>query len=125
MVLLFNSIFVFFGAGLGGCARYWFSLIFGHASIFSFSLAILSVNVLGAFLAGVMAVVFAGATKTPFFLCVVTGFLGGFTTFSAFTFEGMKLLQAQPLMALGHAAMHVLGCLFAFYVGSKTALWAT
>ena len=49
----------------------------------------------------------------------MTGVLGGLTTFSAFTAEGANLLLDKPALALGHAAVHVLGCLLAFFLAGK------
>ena len=50
----------------------------------------------------------------------MTGFLGGLTTFSAFSGESLSLLQrGQALMALAHAAAHVLGSLAAAALGMQ------
>ena len=51
-------------------------------------------------------------------LLLVTGFLGGLTTFSAFSVESMMFLQrGQWLLAAGHAAAHVFGALACAAVG--------
>lgn len=118
-LLAINMLYVFMGAGIGGCARYAVNLMVSQANLFSFSLATLLVNVIGAFLAGFITNLPGFSAKPYLFLFLFTGFLGGFTTFSAFTFEGVKLLQVQPLFALGHVLLHVLGCFIAFYMGNK------
>jgi CrcB protein len=63
-----------------------------------------AVNVLGSFAIGALFVIVDARTGWHFFL--MTGLLGGFTTFSAFSLDTLKLFQAgQPLLA----ALYVLG----------------
>lgn len=70
-----------------------------------FPLAILCVNVLGSFLMGVFVVAAAHRGLTHLSPLVMTGFLGGFTTFSAFSLETMTLIERG---ATGQAALYVL-----------------
>ncbi|MEL6466824.1 MAG: fluoride efflux transporter CrcB [Pseudomonadota bacterium] len=58
-----------------------------------FPLAILLINVIGSFLMGVFVVVSAHKGLTHLSPFVMTGVLGGFTTFSAFSLETMTLLE--------------------------------
>ena len=52
----------------------------------------------------------------------VTGLLGGFTTFSAFSVESLILLQrGELLLALGHTLAHVVGALTCAAVGFRVA----
>ncbi|MDQ2702443.1 MAG: fluoride efflux transporter CrcB [Pseudomonadota bacterium] len=54
-------------------------------------------------------------------LLVVTGFLGGLTTFSAFSAEAVELLSRQQYgWALGHVGLHVIGSLVATGLGFAT-----
>jgi CrcB protein len=63
-----------------------------------------AVNVLGSFAIGVLFVLLDARTGWQLFL--MTGLLGGFTTFSAFSLDTIKLIEAgQPLQA----ALYVLG----------------
>ena len=63
-----------------------------------------AVNVLGSFAIGVLFVLLDARTGWQLFL--ITGLLGGFTTFSAFSLDTLKLFEAgQPLQA----ALYVLG----------------
>jgi CrcB protein len=63
-----------------------------------------AVNVLGSFAIGVLFVLLDARTGWQLF--VMTGLLGGFTTFSAFSLDTLKLFEAgQPLQA----ALYVLG----------------
>ena len=55
-------------------------------------------------------------------LLLVTGFLGGLTTFSSFSGESLSLLQrGEFLLALGHTLAHVLGSLACAGLGYRLA----
>ncbi|MEL7092950.1 MAG: fluoride efflux transporter CrcB [Pseudomonadota bacterium] len=69
-----------------------------------FPVAILSANVLGSLLMGVFVVVAAQRGLTHLSPFVMTGLLGGFTTFSAFSLETMTLIERG---AMGQAALYV------------------
>ncbi|WP_299694576.1 fluoride efflux transporter CrcB [uncultured Tateyamaria sp.] len=69
-----------------------------------FPVAILSANVLGSFLMGVFVVVAAHKGLTHLSPFVMTGLLGGFTTFSAFSLEAMTLIERG---ATGQAALYI------------------
>jgi CrcB protein len=64
--------------------------VLGHTE---FPLAILTVNVIGSFLMGAFVVVAAQKGLTHLSPLVMTGMLGGFTTFSAFSLETVTLLE--------------------------------
>lgn len=69
-----------------------------------FPLAILSVNILGSFLMGVFVVAAAHRGLTQLSPFVMTGILGGFTTFSAFSLETMTLIERGQV---GSAMLYV------------------
>lgn len=105
--------FVLVGAGgfVGTILRYTFYQILGPSII-----ATLSVNLLGAFLIGV---VYSQSEKLPqpHFAILTAGALGGFTTFSAFTADTINLLKAGRLgLAVGYVlAMTLLGLLCTYF----------
>ena len=108
------------GAG-GASARYLVNVamprLFGHG----FPYATMTVNILGSFLMGVMVVVLAqkGGTRAAPFL--MTGVLGGFTTFSAFSLDALKLWQAgQGALAAAYVLASVLLSLAAVVAGGAT-----
>ncbi|MEP0153788.1 fluoride efflux transporter CrcB [Pseudophaeobacter sp.] len=94
------------GGACGAVLRYLTGLgvlrLVGHQE---FPLAIISVNVIGSFLMGGFVVVAAQKGVTHLSPLVMTGFLGGFTTFSAFSLETANLIERG---ALGQAAVYVL-----------------
>ncbi|MEO1779117.1 MAG: fluoride efflux transporter CrcB [Pseudomonadota bacterium] len=69
-----------------------------------FPVAILSANVLGSVLMGVFVVVAAHKGLTHLSPFVMTGLLGGFTTFSTFSLEAMTLIERG---AMGQAALYI------------------
>ncbi|MBJ27949.1 MAG: fluoride efflux transporter CrcB [Chloroflexi bacterium] len=88
--------------GIGGFAgsafRYTLSLWMSDrvASSSSFPLGTFTVNVIGCFIIGLLAglLIISGDISEKARLFVVVGFLGGFTTFSAFSFEALNLLRS-------------------------------
>jgi CrcB protein len=82
------------GGAIGAVLRYLTGLgilrMLGHTE---FPLAILTVNVIGSFLMGAFVVVAAQKGLTHLSPLVMTGMLGGFTTFSAFSLETVTLLE--------------------------------
>ena len=96
------------GGAAGSVLRYAVALILAGAT---FPYATLLVNVVGCFLIG-MAL--PSAERTPLLshdlrLLVVVGFLGGFTTFSAFGHETIALIQGdQPVRAAAYILVSVL-----------------
>jgi fluoride exporter len=110
--------FIWVGAGgaIGACMRYGLSLVL-HGS--RFPLATLCVNLLGCALAGALLALFErgsiGATGKLF---LMTGILGGFTTFSAYSVETLQLVrEGQSLHALSYALISVCGCVIAAAAG--------
>ena len=94
------------GGAIGASVRY----VFGVAAMrltgpTEFPFAILSINVIGSFLMGVFVIAAAHRGLTHFSPFVMTGLLGGFTTFSAFSLETMTLIERGDH---GQAALYIL-----------------
>jgi CrcB protein len=82
------------GGGLGAAARYGFGGWVQGFSSTSFPLGTLLVNVLGSFLLGLSFYLLEGLAVSAETRAMVTmGFLGGFTTFSTFSYEAIVLLE--------------------------------
>lgn len=83
-----------------------------------FALGTLAVNCAGGALIGASLVWFGRTPNDTLRLLLVTGGLGGLTTFSAFSAESLGLLlRGEPLLALGHTLAHVLGGLLCAAAG--------
>lgn len=110
------------GAVLGAWLRWGLTIFLSqlHAHI---QLGTLVANLLGGYLIGLALGFFdtAPALSPAWRLFVITGFLGGLTTFSSFSAESMVLMQRGHYgWALAHAAVHLLGS-----VGCCVAGYAT
>jgi CrcB protein len=112
------------GAAAGALARWGVGLAFNPLWV-GFPLGTLVVNCVGGLLIGVAIVVFAQAPNDLARLLAVTGFLGGFTTFSSFSAESLSLLQrGHAGLALLHSTTHLLGALGCAWLGHEVAGWA-
>ena len=111
------------GAALGAWLRYLLSLWLNPLAP-TLPLGTVAANLGGGFMIGA-AVAFLGAQEgiSPAWrLFLVTGFLGGLTTFSTFSAESMLLLQqGRSGAALLHAAVHLFGALACCFVGYELA----
>lgn len=110
------------GAALGALCRWWLGLAM-NAWMPALPPGTLAANVVGGYLAGVALPLLLAHPELPpaWRLFVVTGFLGGLTTFSAFSLEIATLLQqGRALAAAGGVALHVGGSLAATLAGFAT-----
>lgn len=111
------------GAAAGALVR-WGSGLWLNPLWAGFPLGTLLVNGVGGLAVGIAwALLAPGSTL---WLLLVPGFLGGLTTFSAFSGESLLLLQrGQFALALLHSAAHVLGALACAAAGYAAArAWA-
>ncbi|KNZ31555.1 MAG: camphor resistance protein CrcB [Methylibium sp. NZG] len=109
------------GAAIGALLR-WRVGLWLNAGWAGFPLGTLLVNAVGGLLVGIALAWFERSPNELLRLALVTGFLGGLTTFSAFSVESLLLLQrAQWALALAHTGAHVLGALAFAALGFKVA----
>jgi fluoride exporter len=118
--LAFLSVFI--GAGFGACLRWWLGLHLN--SVFpTMPLGTLAANLIGGYVIGLAVAFFALKTELPpeARLFVITGFLGGLTTFSTFSAEVVNLLgEAQFGWAFVAIGAHMLGSFAATALGIFT-----
>ncbi|MBK6938053.1 MAG: fluoride efflux transporter CrcB [Chitinophagaceae bacterium] len=120
--MLKNILLVGLGGGAGSIGRYllqrWLHNIYPH----HFPWGTFAVNVTGCFLIGLFwAISFKSFdTNENWKLLLMTGLCGGFTTFSAFTLEGIGLIREQRLgLFFLYAAGSIILGLLATYSGMK------
>ena len=107
------------GAAVGALAR-WGAGLWLNARWAGFPLGTLFVNAVGGLLIGMALAWFERSPNEMLRLLLVTGFLGGLTTFSSFSAESLLLLQrAQWGLAVGHSLAHLLGALACAALGFK------
>ena len=109
------------GAALGAWLRWGLGLLFN--SLFpTVPLGTLAANLLGGYLVGVAVTVFhINVELSPELrLFLITGFLGGLTTFSTFSAEVVALIQrSEYAWAVGSASLH----LFASLLMTALGIW--
>ena len=113
-------IYLFLGGGAGTVARYTISGIVYQLAGSKFPLGTLSVNLIGCFLAGFLIVLAEEKIALSYDarILIFAGFLGGFTTFSAFMIETAYLVRVgQTWTALGNVLLHVILGFFIFRLG--------
>lgn len=115
------------GGAIGAVFRFGVGLAMTRVTAAGFPLGVLTVNVLGAFLIGTF-VVYAFHRDvqylSPF---VMTGLLGGFTTFSAFSLEAFTLYERGQIASAGlYVVLSVVLSISALAIGVWLArlLWA-
>ncbi len=116
------SLAVLVGGGAGAWVRFAVQRGFG-AGPDAFPWPTFGINVAGSVLLGVLAV--TCRDRPTLLLLAGTGFCGGFTTFSTFSLELVRLLeQGRPVAAVGYAAGAVLAGVAGAAVGVRLAVAA-
>ena len=114
-VTLQSTLVVMLGSALGGGARLWVSTLVARLTGPVFPWGTLFVNIAGCLVVGVAAALLAppgrmhGLQDLRLFL--ITGFLGGFTPFSAFALETVLLFERGQTFA-GYIALYTFGRIF-------------
>ena len=113
-----NPLLVFVGGGLGAVLRYGVARV-AVLGGWSAPLATLTVNVVGCLAMGLLAGWIARSVAgEPWRLFLMTGLLGGFTTFSAFGLDALTLWQrGAAVQAAAYVAASVLVSLGAVALG--------
>lgn len=111
--------------GLVGCVgRYWLAGIVQSVTTQDFPAGTLAVNIIGSFVIGVVMTLSLdrGVLDDDLRILLTTGFCGGFTTMSTFSYETLSLLRdGQRLLALGNVGATLSACLGATWTGSVIA----
>lgn len=106
-----QALAVAVGSAIGAVLRWGVALAL-NGLWGGFPLGTLAVNCLGGLVIGALMVYFQRSPDEVLRLLLVTGALGGFTTFSSFSAESLALLQrGHWSLALLHSAAHMLGAL--------------
>lgn len=123
MLGLKQVLIVALGGAIGSVARYKLGgFALHHTQAWNFPMSTFGVNMIGCFAIGVLAALvehhdlFSPSIR----LLLFTGLLGGFTTFSAFSYEGVFLLRRGLFsVATSYVLLSVLGGLAAVFAGMK------
>lgn len=119
---MLNVIAICIGASAGALARWGLGLWLSPGGLIPWGT--LAANLVGGYLIGICIAVFQALPQLDpvWRLAIVTGFLGGLTTFSSFSAEVVSLLQqTRYALAFGTALLHVAGSLLLTIAGYHTA----
>ncbi len=106
------------GGALGSMLR------FAIGNLVSFPYGTMAVNILGAFFAGAVIAFFIDKLDARFYFLLMPGFLGGFTTFSAFSVDVLKLWDQQNFNVLFiYLVGTLIFSLFCVWLSYKVTLW--
>ena len=116
---MYQLLFVGLGGATGSMARYLLSSnVLSGCYVFGFPAGTFAVNIIGSLLIGLfMSLLRDGSASQWFF---VTGLCGGFTTFSTFSADTIKLLKLEKWDA---ATMHVLLSVFIALACTAVGIW--
>ena len=115
-------LWVALGGALGSVSRYWLSNVVALRFGEEFPWGTLVINVTGSFVIGIFAALtlpeVAGPNRMTIIQFVMVGICGGYTTFSSFSLQTLRLVQNREwLHAGGNVLLSVVLCLIAVWVG--------
>jgi CrcB protein len=120
--MMYSLLSISLGASLGAILRWFFDVSMN--SLFpNMPLGTLTANLVGAYLIGIAMAIFAAQPNLSpeWRLLVITGFLGGLTTFSSFSAQVTQMLQQDKLFWAGTTiATHVAGSIAMTFLGLAT-----
>lgn len=114
-------LILFIGGGIGASSRHFFSLWLNRLGVQS-PYPILGVNLLGCFLIGLMTALLIHHNQSPSRLFIITGILGGFTTYSSYILDLLNLIEKQHftdvfIYLIAHLMGGLLCCAIGLIVG--------
>lgn len=118
--MMMSFLLVGIGGAIGSMLRFGVGTVVARATDTSFPLAVLPVNIVGSFLMGLFVVLSFQRDLAHLNPLVMTGILGGFTTFSAFSLEAFTLYERGET---GAAALYVILSVVLSILGLALGVW--
>ena len=120
-VIMKNILLVALGGALGSSLRYLISKFIAGYWTTTFPMATFAVNILGCLLIGLLTgLVAEGILSQDMKFLLVTGFCGGFTTFSTFANESLSLMRPGEILTSAlYIGLSVAAGILAVYAGMR------
>ncbi len=118
---MMNILYVALGGALGSTLRYLLSKWVDDSTESVYPYGTFTVNIIGCLLIGILsALVSKSSLSIEMRLLLVTGFCGGFTTFSTFASESLSLMRTQDwLIFIAYVTLSLWLGIGAVWIGSK------
>ena len=115
--MIINIVLVGFGGALGAILRFLINEIF-YKLTNEFPLSTLLINIIGCFFIGLVAG-FSLPYKDSIYYFFIIGFLGSFTTMSAFTHQVLLMLNSNSIYAVSYIILTIILTILATYIGAS------
>jgi len=120
---VYRTLLVALGGLVGSVARYWLAGWVQDMNGSQFPFGTLAVNLSGSFILGLVMTLALerGLLSADVRILLGTGFCGGFTTMSTFSYETFALFQyGSPVDAVSNIGLTLVSCLSAVWLGALT-----
>ena len=111
-----SLIYIALGGGLGAVSRFLLTEYLNNNISYLFPIGTIFVNILGCFIVGCIAGYFA-SKSSPIYLFFVIGFLGSFTTMSAFSIQAIELFNSNSSSGILYVILTFSFTIVASYIG--------
>jgi CrcB protein len=119
---MINYLLVGAGGALGGFVRYKLGRIIAERTKGTFPIGTFVINITGAFILGIVSTMQLNAN---IYIFLADGFLGAYTTFSTFMYEGVNLFKdKEKLNAIVYIVCSVFIGLLGFVIGVQISGWS-
>tara|TARA_B100001057_G_scaffold62917_1_gene56430 strand:- start:1149 stop:1508 length:360 start_codon:yes stop_codon:yes gene_type:complete len=113
---MLNLILIGLGGAFGAMSRFGVNIFFQKYLLISTIYGTLFVNILGCFLIGLILGISLPEKNSSYYFFII-GFLGSFTTMSAFTHQAVLLFNSNLINSLSYIMLTILLSLMATYAG--------